>query len=161
MTTSKIVIPEEYNTDALRQGYWGEQWVKHFYENSGKFWVHSNEDRFGSWDQTVISKKTGISRLQQIKTISRYVTKNYFGITLGQRGDTYEAIQAADDLIFVVRTPPTFYDNLYEGHVLLVKNHRQYKQNKNQLIIPSYKENFEKIGELTPSELNEVNQFNP
>lgn len=161
MTTSKIIIPEEYNTDALRQGYWGEQWVKRFYENSGKFWVHSNDDRFGSWDQTVVSKETGRSRLQQIKTISRYVTKNYFGITLGEKGDTYAAIQEADDLIFVVRTPPTFYDNMFEGQVLLVKNHRQYKPIKNQLIIPSYEVNFEKIGKLSSNELNEVNQFNP
>ena len=157
---TNMEFPIWCNTDKLRQGEYGEMLVKQYFESIG-FIVVKNPNRFGSWDLIVIDPQTGDAKKVQVKTVSRYVTKKYFGLTLGKRGDTEEALKSCDWLILVVRTPPSFHDKEYEGKMLLVKNHRSYNVVGNQYIIPSDEDNFVLITKLKAKQLKELNTFNP
>lgn len=164
MSFSKTIFEEFYDTDSAKQGNWGECFMQHYYQCRG-FKVEMNPDVYGWWDLKITNPISGEVRHVQVKTVSRYVVKKFIGITVGITGQTVEAIKQCDDLILVMRTPPTFYDNVYSGKVLRVKEHKWYEYDKklSQYIIPATNmmENFELITELDKNELNELNRFNP
>jgi hypothetical protein len=159
---SKTIFEDHYSTEALRQGNWGECFVKHHYESLG-YEVVMNPDTYGWWDLQIINRKEKIVRFVQVKTVSRYVTKKYIGITIGSKGSALDAIKDCDDLILVMRTPPSYYDNAYSGKVLRVKEHQWYEfdKSKSQYIIPAQDNmnNYELITELLSEELYELNKF--
>ena len=157
---TNLEFPIWCDNDKLRQGWHGELLVIQYFESIG-FLTLKNPKRMGSWDMLIIDPQLGDSKKTQVKTVSRYVTKNYFGLTLGKRGYTLDAIKAADWLILVVRTPPSYHDKEFEGKMLLVKNHRSYSVVGNQYIIPSDPENFTLITKLKAKQLQELNTYNP
>lgn len=151
--------PAHCNNENSRQGYWGELYVKRLFQNQG-YIVVLNPDPFGGWDMVRIDPVTGKSTSIQVKTLIRYVTKNYFGISSGPTGNAFNNIKLCDELILVVRNPTTIDDKQYKGKVIKVKNHKKFTIYNNQYIIPSNIENFEELAQLTKEELDIVNSFN-
>lgn len=150
--------PKHCDNEYRKQGYWGEIYVKQLFESKG-YYVFMNPDPFGGWDLIVIEPKSGKSKSVQVKTICRYVSKNYFGISDGVAGETIENLLNCDVLILVVRNPFSIDDKEYKGKVLRVINHKNFTKTGNQYIIPSISENFIQIAQLTDEELNQVSSF--
>lgn len=150
--------PAHCNTENAKQGYWGEMYVQRMFSNQG-YLTMINPDPFGGWDMIRIDPITGKSTTIQVKTLVRYVTKNYFGIKNGIMGKTVENLKECDELILVVRNPHSIDDTKYKGHVLRVLDHRNYTLIKNEYIIPSIPDNFIHLAYLTPDELKSVNSF--
>lgn len=150
--------PAHIITESAKQGYWGEMYVKSLYEKQG-YIVAMNPDQFGGWDMIKIERVTGRSYTVQVKTLVRYVTKNYFGIKDGVMGQTIENLKYCDELVLVVRNPHSIDDHQYKGKVLRVIRHRDYKMRGLEYIIPSNSENFELLGVLSLVELNQVSSY--
>lgn len=154
----ELEFPEYCNNEFLKQGYWGEMLVKRILEQNGHF-VIMNPDVYGSWDMVSIHKISGKSKSIQVKTLSRYVTKNYFGISSGKTQKALESIKECDKLVLVVRTPPTFHDSEFSGLVLDVLNHKNFTSQYGSFIIPDTDSNFNILYKMTEDELMQVNSF--
>jgi hypothetical protein len=158
-----VVFPEWCTSEESKQGFWGEVYVKRQYEKAGFLVIHSAElDQFAAWDLIVIHIRTGRTKMIQVKTITRYVTQERFGLTLGKKGFTLASIKECNELILVVRNVDPKYgidDIDYKGKVLLVLDHGNYNVYNDQYIIPSNPANFVVMGQLTEDELEQVSSF--
>jgi len=161
-----VVFPTHRNTEHARQGYWAEEWFSRYFQFRG-YNVELNENEFGWWDNKVI-RPNKTSFFMQIKCLTIYKNENRIGITIGPRGDSYEAIQRADYLGVIIRKIDWFKpidDSAWAGKVLIVNDHKKYpktwvhKSREYQILIPLLPENFTQITTLTEEELDEVSSF--
>jgi hypothetical protein len=159
-----VIFRHHDNTEFSKQGYWAEQWFSRYFKLKGHE-VELNSDPFGWWDGKVIPINTN-SFYMQIKCLTIYKKENRIGITIGPRGDSYEAVQKADCLGVVIRKIDWFKpidDSAWAGKVLIVNDHKKYKKtwvgHEYQILIPLLPENFTQIATLTKEELDEVSSF--
>jgi|SRR6056300_1180241 len=141
------------------QGQYGENIVQNYYIENG-FTVVKNPDDYGRWDLFVYNKNEAYTI--QVKTMVRYIIKNYFGICAGPSGRAFETLRTCDKLILVVRNPdnPNIgKDKEFGGKVLEVLNHEKFTIQNNNYIIPSRWSNFKLLTELTPQQIIEVDSF--
>ena len=153
-------IPKTRNTENLKQGYWGEQWVANYFKSCGLKCELSN-DEFSYYDNLLDLNNGKISKIQ-VKTLTRFVKDNCFSISEGRAKYTIANTKKCDTLIIICRTPnhPGIpHDIEFEGKVFIVKNHKKITLNKNEYIIPSNSKYLIHLGTLTKDELNQVNSF--
>lgn len=154
-------IPAQYNTETLKQGYWGEQWVSEFFKscNHKIIWPKDRYEYFDFYLQLANGQLSTI----QVKTVTRYVKNNYYKINDGVNKETLNNIKKCDTLILVTRTPNHVSlkeDKEFEGKVFIVKKHKNISISNNSFIIPSTEKYLIHLGTLTSEELKQVNSFN-
>lgn len=148
------------NKELLRQGDWGEEWVRQYFKSCG-LKCYYPPDGFTYYDLELDLNNGKTSKLQ-IKTLTRFVTKGYYSINDGVNNQALSSIKKCDTLIIVTRSPNHFSiksDPQYEGKVFIVKNHKNIRIINNEYFIPSDEEHLIHLGTLTKSELDQVNSF--
>lgn len=161
-----VVFRTHDNTEFTKQGYWAEQWFARYFKLNGCE-VELNSDPYGWWDERVMPVNKDPFYMQ-VKCLTIYKKENRIGITIGPRGDSFEAIQKADYLGVIIRKIDWFKpidDSAWAGKVLIVKDHKKYtktwipKNKEYQILIPLLPENFALVTTLTKEELDEVSSF--
>lgn len=151
-----ISFPQNIKTEHEKQGYFGEQLVKSYYEKEG-FLVYENPDKYGSWDLIIVNKISGKSFTVQVKTMVRYIVYNYYGIKCNS--ETLDNLKLCDKLIIVTRNPNSINDEKWKGKVLEVLNHKNFTLKHKEYIIPSIDKNFKELFKLSDEQLISLNSF--
>ena len=146
-------------TPKHRQGSLGEQAVTSYYQSLG-YQVHSSTLPFSFFDLFVYNDTTSFT--VQVKTLTRYVTKNYFSIKDGIKEQTIKNAQACDKLIIVTKKPNHHLvqeDPQFQGNVYEVKNHKNLIPNNKELVIPSTPKHIQYLYTLNEQEQEQINRI--
>lgn len=161
MDLSKIQIdPLVYDNDRSKQGYLGELLVKDIFENKG-FQVYMNDYKYGPWDMVLLDQNSFNAKFVQVKTIQRYVIKNYWGIRINDSRSTVDNFLKVDSFVIVNRSPSnlTIKDS-YAGKIFAFNPSKiEYTITKRDIIIDCDQDHIIHIGNIHPNNLKILDSF--
>ena len=146
-------------TPKHEQGTLGENYITSYYESQG-YQVHPSTLPFSFFDLFVYNNTQAFT--VQVKTLTRYVTKNYFSIKDGPKEQTISNAQSCDKLIIVTKKPNhhTINEDLqFQGNVYEVKNHKNLIPHNKELIIPSNPKHIQYLYTLSIEEQEQINNI--
>lgn len=145
-----------YVSEEAAQGEYGERLVNKFFKEGG--WeVFTNINPHAEIDTAIM--KDGITESLQIKSCTRFVTKNSFRFPVGVTGISYQAMLNADHLICVIRHPDGINDP-WAGKIVKILNHKSLEVARDRTIwVPTNDKTTEIIGEISEQELRHLCSF--